>query len=159
SLWSALQHVDIVHIFSASYWSFLIAPVPAWIMGRLHEKKVLLHYHSGEAADHLRRFRSAAYVLKRVDRVVVPSKYLAEVFAGCGIETEVVPNVADLSRFHFRQRRPLQPHLICTRGFHPYYCVDDVVRAFAEVKQAFPAARLQLAGSGPEEKKFRALAA
>ena len=47
---------DVIHIFSAAYLSFLIAPAPAILAGKLFRKKVLLNYHSGEAGDHLRRW-------------------------------------------------------------------------------------------------------
>ena len=57
----------------------------------------------------------------------------------------------------FRHRQSLRPHLVCTRGFHPYYRVDIVVRAFAEVKRAFPEARLDLLGDGPLESQIRQL--
>src|SRR5439155_1555797 len=49
------------------------------------------------------------------------------------------------------------PHLVCTRGFHPYYCLDVVVRAFAEVQRAFPDAYLYLVGKGPLEAQIRSL--
>ncbi|HEX6505120.1 MAG TPA: glycosyltransferase [Terriglobales bacterium] len=156
-LWRGLKHADVAHIFSASYWSFLIAPVPAWIMARLLGKKALLHYHSGEARDHLQRFRSARAVLSRVDRLVVPSQYLVDVFREFGLKADSVPNVADLSQFSFRLRNPLRPHLVCTRGFHPYYGVDIVVQAFARLKQVFPEARLDLVGEGPSEQQVRAV--
>jgi glycosyltransferase involved in cell wall biosynthesis len=149
TLWRGLRDADIAHIFSASYWSFLFAPVPAWLMARLRKKKVILHYHSGEARDHLRRFRTASSIIARMDMLVAPSGYLVEVFAESGLKAEVVPNIADLSQFSFRVRDPLRPHLVCTRGFHPYYRVDLVVRAFAEVQKLFPDARLDLAGGGP----------
>src|SRR5438874_10685650 len=48
-----LATVDVVHAFSASYASFLLAPAPAMLAGRLLGKRVVLHYHSGEADDHL----------------------------------------------------------------------------------------------------------
>ncbi|HYK22079.1 MAG TPA: hypothetical protein VEV42_15175, partial [Pyrinomonadaceae bacterium] len=48
---------DVIHIFSAAYLSFLIAPTPAILIGKLFGKKILLNYHSGEAEDHLRRWR------------------------------------------------------------------------------------------------------
>ena len=157
ALWSGLKDADVAHIFSASYWSFLIAPVPAWIVARLLGKKTLLHYHSGEARDHFQRFRSAVPMLRRMDLIVVPSGYLVEVFREFGLNAEVIPNVLDLSQFSFRQRRPLRPHLICTRGFHPYYRVDLVVRAYAEICQYYPEARLDLAGGGPSEGEIRQL--
>ncbi len=155
ALWRSLKDSDVVHIFSASYWSFMLAPVPAWLVARLRKKKVLLHYHSGEARDHLRRFRTARPALSRMDALVVPSGYLVDVFAEFGLKAEAIPNIVELSQFSFRKRTPLRPHLVCTRGFHPYYRVDLVVDAFAEVLKEFPDARLDLAGSGPLEAKIR----
>jgi glycosyltransferase involved in cell wall biosynthesis len=157
ALWRGLENADVAHIFSASYWSFLVAPVPAWLVARLRKKKVLLHYHSGEARDHLQRFRTARPMLARMDLLVVPSGYLVDVFREFGLKAEVVPNILDLSQFSFRTRRPLRPHLVCTRGFHPYYRVDLVVQAFAKIQKAFPDARLDLAGGGPVEAEIRAL--
>lgn len=156
-LWRGLSAVDIAHIFSASYWSFLVAPVPAWLVARLRRKKVLIHYHSGEARDHLRRFRTAGLILNKTDKLVVPSQYLADVFSEFGLRAEPVPNIVDFSQFSFRGREPLRPHLVCTRGFHPYYRVDLVVKAFADVQKVFPDARLDLAGGGPLEAEIRSL--
>ena len=156
-LWRGLADADIVHIFSASYWSFLLAPAPAWFLGRLRAKKTLIHYHSGEARDHLKRFRSGKFVLSRVDDIVVPSGYLVDVFHEFGMDSTVVPNIVDLSQFHYRERRPLRPHLVCTRGFSPYYSVDVVVKAFAGVQRQFPDATLDLVGNGPLEQDIRQL--
>jgi L-malate glycosyltransferase len=157
ALWKGFKNADLAHVFSASYWSFLVAPAPAWLIAKLRGKKVLIHYHSGEARDHLRRSRSARYVLKRADRLVVPSGYLVEVFREVGLKADVVPNIIDLSQFSFRLRNPVRPHLVCTRGFHPYYSVNTVVRAFARVRRVFPEARLDLVGSGPQEREIRRL--
>jgi len=157
ALWKGLQNSDVAHIFSASYWSFLIAPAPAWLISRLSGKKALIHYHSGEARDHLRRSRVARSVLKSVDELVVPSEYLVGVFREFGLSAQAVPNVVDLSQFRYRARSYLQPHLLCTRGFHPYYRVDLVVRAFAEIQRKFPHARLDLVGRGPEARAIRKL--
>jgi glycosyltransferase involved in cell wall biosynthesis len=154
-LWRGLREADVAHIFSASYWSFLIAPVPAWLVARMRGKKTLIHYHSGEARDHLQRFRTARFFLHKADRLVVPSGYLVDVFRGFGLKAQAVPNIVDQSQFSFRDRRPLRPHLVCTRGFHPYYCIDVVLRAFALVQQAFPEARLDLVGGGPLEQQIR----
>jgi glycosyltransferase involved in cell wall biosynthesis len=157
ALWRGLKNVDIAHIFSASYWSFLVAPTPAWAVARLRGTKTLIHYHSGEARDHLRRFRSARPVLQRADCLVVPSGYLVDVFREFGLHAEAVANLVDLSQFPFRVRDPLRPRLLCTRGFHTYYSIDVVVRAFAEVQQAFPEAQLDLVGGGPTEGEIRGL--
>jgi glycosyltransferase involved in cell wall biosynthesis len=156
-LWRSLKQADIVHIFSASYSSFLVAPLPAWLLARLQGKKTLINYRSGECRDHLQRSTIARAVLARTDRLIVPSGYLVDVLQEFGLQAHVVPNIVDLSQFHYRLRRPLRPHLVCTRGFHPYYGVDIVVRAFAEVQRSYPDAQLDLVGGGGLEGQIRDL--
>jgi L-malate glycosyltransferase len=156
-LWRGLGRVDIAHIFSASYWSFLLAPTPAWLVAKLRGKKSIINYRSGEARDHLRRSRIAVRILQLVDLLVVPSGYLVDVFREFGLNAKIVPNIVDMSQFSFRDRKHLRPHLVCTRGFHRYYSVDVVVRAFVEVQRSFPEARLDLVGSGPLEGQIQAL--
>lgn len=156
-VWKGLEDADIAHAFSASYWSFLIAPAPACLVARWRGKKTIIHYHSGEARDHLRRFASARSVLAKVDAVVVPSDYLVDVFREFDLKAEAIANVIDLEQFVFRERTPLRPHLVCTRGFHTYYCIDVVVRAFAAVRQAYPDAQLDLVGKGELEGEIRQL--
>src|SRR5271156_3288753 len=164
-LWRGLRDVDIAHIFSASYWSFLLAPAPAWLFARLRGKRTLINYRSGEAREHMQRFRSASFVLSRADEIVTPSGYLVDVFREFGLKAVVVPNVVDLSQFHYRERNSvsvegasnLGPHLVCTRGFSAYYSVDVVVRAFAEVKKSYSSAKLDLVGGGPLESDVRKL--
>src|SRR5258706_1369117 len=158
-LWRGLKDVDVAHIFSASYWSFLLAPAPAWFFAKLRGTKTLINYRSGEARDHLQRFRSGTFVLSRADKIVAPSGYLVDVFREFGLNAIVVPNLVDLSQFRYRERNPLRPRLVCTRGFSHYYCVDAVVRAFAEVKKPYPEAKLTLVCGGPLEADVRKLVA
>jgi L-malate glycosyltransferase len=157
ALWRGLKDVDVVHIFSASYSSFLLAPLPAWVIARMRGKKTIVNYRSGEARDHLQLSWIARRVLKDINRLIVPSQYLVDVFREFGLEAHAVPNIVDLSQFRYRMRRPLRPHLICTRGFHPYYGIDVVVRAFAEVQKVYPDATLDLVGGGALEQSIREL--
>jgi glycosyltransferase involved in cell wall biosynthesis len=155
-----LRRADVVHVFSASYASFLLAPLPAVLIAKLLNRPVILNYHSGQAHDHLRRSAVARFALKRcVDRVVVPSTFLREVLAGFGIAAEVVPNTIDLSRFEFRSRDPLRARLLSTRNFEPLYNVACTLRAFARIQARYPEASLTLVGSGSLERTLRALAA
>jgi L-malate glycosyltransferase len=154
-LWRGLKDVDIAHIFSASYWSFLLAPAPAWFFARQRGKKSIINYRSGEARDHLQRFRSGKFVLARVDQIIAPSGYLVDVFREFGLRAVVVPNLVDLFQFRYRERNPLRPHLLCTRGFSEYYSVDVVVKAFAEIKKEYLEAQLDLVGGGPLEADVR----
>lgn len=158
SLWPALAAADVVHVFSASYTSFLLAPLPAIATARLLGRPVLLNYRSGEAPDHLARSPLARQVLRRVDRNVVPSRFLVEVFGRFGIPASIIPNVVDLDRFRYRARTPLQPRLLSTRNFESLYNVACTLRAFRLVQDRYPEASLTLVGGGGEEPALRALA-
>jgi glycosyltransferase involved in cell wall biosynthesis len=157
-LW-ALRGADVVHVFSASYWSFLLAPGPAMLAARALGCWVLLHYHSGEAEDHLGRWGALVHPwLRLADELVVPSPYLRRVFEAHGYRPRVIPNIVDTARFAYRERRPLRPRLLCARNLDPYYRVDTVLRAFALVRKRHPGATLTVAGHGREEGALRALA-
>jgi glycosyltransferase involved in cell wall biosynthesis len=154
-LWRSLREVDIAHVFSASYWAFLLAPLPALVVARLQGKKTLINYHSGEARDHFSSWRTALPILRCANARVVPSVYLANVFKEFGLHADVVPNFVDLNQFRYRRRDPLRPRMLCSRGFGAYYSVDLVVRAFAAVRTEFPDARLCLLGQGEQESRIR----
>jgi L-malate glycosyltransferase len=154
-----LRRADIVHVFSASYFSFLLAPLPAVGVARLLRKPVIINYRSGEAPDHLRRSSLARGALARTDANVVPSRFLRDVFAGFGLPAEVIPNVVDVTRFPFALRRPLRPRLVSTRNFEPLYDIGCTVRAFQTVQAQYADASLTLVGAGSEDSWLRALVA
>jgi glycosyltransferase involved in cell wall biosynthesis len=157
ALWSAVRRSHIVHIFSASHSSFLLATLPAWLVARLLRKRTLIHYHSGDGHEHVRRSRVARVVLRQSDAVVVPSRYLGDAFADFAVPTEIIANAVDVAELRYRPRPVIRPRLLCTRNFEPRYAVDLVVRAFADIKKDFPSAHLLLAGKGPTEAGIRAL--
>jgi glycosyltransferase involved in cell wall biosynthesis len=153
-----LARADVVHVFSASYWSFLLAPLPAIVVARAFGRPVVLHYHSGEAPDHLARSTVARAVLSHTSRNVVPSSFLASVFSAFGLRADIVPNLVDLGTFRFRERNPLRPRILSTRNFESIYNVACTLRAFQLVQQRWPAASLTLVGGGSEAPKLKALA-
>jgi len=157
-----LRHVrryDVVHIFSASYLSFLIAPTPAILVSRLFRKKIVLNYHSGEAEDHLQRWRrSTIPILKLVNAVAVPSDYLVRVFAKFGIEACAIFNIIDLDRFDYRERNDLRPVFLSNRNLEVHYGVDCVLRAFALIQRDMPDAVLTVVGDGSQRQALEELA-
>jgi L-malate glycosyltransferase len=149
SLLARVRKCDVVHIFSASYLSFVLAPTPALLIARLYGKRSVLNYHSGEAEDHLSRWRRTAVpTLRMADEIVVPSEYLVRVFAGFGLRARAVYNFVPTARFRFRERRPLRPLFFSNRNFEPLYNVACTLRAFALIQKRFPEAGLTLAGNG-----------
>ncbi|HJT21265.1 MAG TPA: glycosyltransferase family 4 protein [Nitrospira sp.] len=154
-----LRRADVVHIYSASYWSFLLAPVPAIVAARRLRKPIVLNYHSGEAADHLAHWGSLVHPwLKMVDEIVVPSEFLREVFARHGYQATVIPNIIETGRFPYRARVPLAPACLSVRNFEPHYGVEQTLIAFALLQTVFPEASLTAAGQGPQEDELKHLA-
>jgi len=154
-----LARADVVHVFSSSYSSFLLAPLPAMLIARALGKPVILNYRSGEAPDHLSRSAIARRTIARVDRNIVPSQFLVDVFKTFAIGASINPNIVDLDRFCFRDRVPLRPRLVSTRNFDALYNVACTIRAFRLVQDRWPDASLTLVGGGAEEPQLRALVA
>jgi len=154
-----LARHDVVHVFSASYWSFLLAPAPAMLTGRLLAKRVILHYHSGEAADHLANWGWAVHPwLRLAHEIVVPSAYLGKVFASHGYEVRVIPNLFDPSQFSYRERATLRPSLLSTRNLEPHYAVATSIEAFVIVQREYPEATFTIVGAGSEMGRLREMA-
>jgi L-malate glycosyltransferase len=150
---------DVVHTFSASYFSFLLAPTPAILIARLFGKKVILNYRSGEAEDHVRTWpRTSVPIMKLADEVIVPSQYLVDVFRKFGLRASAVANIIDEERFRFHERRPLLPIFFSNRNLYPLYNVACILRAFSKIQQRFPEAKLIIAGGGSQRPMLELLA-
>ena len=159
SLLTKIPQYDVIHVFSASYLSFFLAPTPAILVAKLFKRKIVLNYHSGEAEDHLRRWRRTALpTIRLVDQVAVPSEYLVNVMAVFGLRASAIYNLIETDHFPFRARKPLRPLFLSNRNFESHYGVDRVLRAFALIQQRFPEAKLIVAGDGPERRALETLA-
>ncbi|HEX8745679.1 MAG TPA: glycosyltransferase family 4 protein [Pyrinomonadaceae bacterium] len=159
SLLRRVRRYDVVHIFSASYFSFVLAPTPALLVSRLYGKRTVLNYRSGEAEDHLTRWRRTALPTMRLaDAIVAPSGYLVDVFKHFNLRARSIFNIVETERFRFRRRVPLKPVFFSNRNFEPLYNVACTLRAFALVQKRFADARLVLAGDGSQRAELEALA-
>jgi glycosyltransferase involved in cell wall biosynthesis len=143
-----IRKYDIIHIFSASYYSYTLSVMPALLIAKLFGKRSILNYRSGEAEDHLENWRTAIPTIKWANEIVVPSGYLVDVFARYGLHARAIYNIVELERFSFRERRPLRPVFLTSRLLEPLYNVPCVLRAFAIIQQRFPQARLTVAADG-----------
>ena len=159
SLLFQVRKYDVIHVFSASYFSFVLAPTPAILIGKIYGRKVLLNYHSGEAEDHLQRWRRTAIpTIRLADVVVVPSEYLVRVFGQFGLAAVAIYNVIDTGRFRFRDRVPPRPVFLSNRNLETHYGVDRVLRAFSIIQEQFPDATLNVVGEGSQRRPLEALA-
>jgi glycosyltransferase involved in cell wall biosynthesis len=157
-LLARVPRTDVLHVFSASYFSFLLAPTPAILAAKLFGKKVVLNYHSGEAEDHLANWRTAVPILRLADAIVTPSNYLVDVFARFNLAARAVSYTVETDRFRFRERAPLRPVFLSNRNHEPLYNVGCVLRAFAGIQQRLPEASLVVVGDGSQRAELERLA-
>lgn len=146
-----LPRYDVVHAFSASYFSYLLAPLPALVVGKLYGKRTVLNYRSGEADDHLANWRTAVPTIRRfADVVAVPSGYLVDVFGRHGLDAESIFNFVEIERLPHRDRPQPRPVFLSNRNLEPLYNVACTLEAFALVQREVPDARLIVAGDGSQ---------
>ena len=154
-----LWRYDVVHAYSASYYSYLLSVLPIILIAKLYRKKILLNYHSGEAEDHLANWKLTAIPFIRwADMIVVPSGYLVDVFARFGLTARPIHNVVELDVFRYRERHPIRPVFFTSRLHEPLYNVPCVLRAFSLIQQRYPDASLTVAGDGWMRPQLEALA-
>ena len=154
----SVRRCDVLHIFSAAYFSFLLAAAPAILLGRLFGKSVIVNYHSGAAADHLRHWPSAVRLLRLAHSIIVPSAYLVRVFRQFGLEARSIFNSVSLSAFQYRRRAGALPSFLANRNFEAHYNVACVLHAFSVIQREVPEARLTVAGDGSEREALKNLA-
>lgn len=157
-LLARVRQYDVIHAFSAGYWSFVLAPYPAILAARLFGRKSVLNYRNGTLADHLQRFPRAVGQMAQADRIVTPSGFLVDVYGRHGLPATAIFNVIDSSAFPFRVRDPVRPRFFHNRGFEPLYNVECTLRAFARIQREYPEASLRLAHDGPLRGAMEALA-
>ena len=148
-LFSRMLRTDVVHVFTAAYYSYLMWTVPAILFGKLLGAKVIVNYHDGQAEDHLKRWPIAAPTLRLAAAVVTPSGFLVDVLQKFGVKAQSIFNIIDIDRFQYRRRSPLRPIFMTNRGLEPLYNVGCVIRAFGIVQQYYPGASLTIAHDGP----------
>lgn len=162
-LWRTAGRVQLFHVMANSGWSWHLFAAPAIWIARLRGCPVLVNYRGGEADVFLQRSRGwVAPSLARSAALLVPSGYLAAVFERHRFGSTVIPNVINLERFSAAERQPCAdaaPSILVARHLEPIYDNQTALRAFALVLAQYPAARLVVAGSGPQHAMLTALAA
>ena len=162
ALWRGCGRADLVHVMANSGWSWRLFAAPAVWIAWLRGTPVVVNYRGGEADAFLTRAgKWVRPTMRRAAALVLPSSFLLEVFARHGMPGRIVPNIIDLDRF-----RPAAapgeaaeaPHLVVARNLEPIYGNDVALQAFSRILEDFPAARLTVAGSGPEAASLAELA-
>jgi L-malate glycosyltransferase len=88
-------------------------------------------------------------VMRRADRIVAPSAYLAHVFNEILKPVRpirIIPNVLAIEQYTFKHRASAQPRLLWMRTFHEVYHPEMAVEVLADLRQTHPQAILTMAG-------------
>jgi len=157
-LWQALAHADVVHVMANSGWSWHLCAAPAIWLSALRRVPVVVNYRGGGAESFLERQHGVVRpTLARAAALVVPSGFLAAVFAKHGFSARIVQNIVDLRAFTPADSPPSSPHVVVTRNLEAIYDNATALRAFATLRRRHPQARMTIAGEGPERRSLEAL--
>lgn len=160
-LWRAAGEVDLFHVMANSGWAWHLCAAPAVWIAKIRGIASVVNYHGGDAESFLER--SGVLVVRTLrcaNALAVPSGFLQRIFSRWAVTSRIVPNIIDVERF-----RPAAAahaadylHLVVARGLEPIYDIATALRAFALIRESAPAAKLTVAGSGPEHGALTRLA-
>ncbi len=159
-LWQTAGRVDVFHIMANSGWSWHLFTVPAVWIAKIRSTPTVINYRGGEAKSFFEQsFRWVKPTLKAAASVIVPSRFLQQVFNQHQVDTDIVANIIDIERFAPSTASPANdaPHLLVARNLELIYDNATAIRAFKQVLQEFPDATLTVAGTGPEQSSLQAL--
>jgi glycosyltransferase involved in cell wall biosynthesis len=139
---------DVIHVFSASNYSYMLWTIPALACAKLFGKKIVVNYRDGRAEEHLRNWPSALPTMRLMDAIVTPSNFLKGVFETFGLPAQSISNLLDTSQFHFRERRRPRPVFLHNRILEPLYNVECTLRAFKMIQERYPEAELTVTHDG-----------
>jgi glycosyltransferase involved in cell wall biosynthesis len=146
--------VNVMHVMANSGWTWFLCAAPAINAATRRGVPVVVHYHGGLAREFLARSASRVVpTLRRASAVVVPSRFLQEVFAAHGVVSRIVSNGVDLETFRPPpERAPSSQglHVVITRNLEEVYGIDTAIRAAALVRKEFPGLVFSIAGAGAQ---------
>jgi glycosyltransferase involved in cell wall biosynthesis len=149
-----------------------------FLLGRRRRRGPLVVMLKGIIADELRNERGWVRMLlsvqarwertntERADRVVVPSRYSADVardaYGVPDAKLAVVPEPLDLDDWRRRfaeaaATRAPRPTVLSVARMYPRKRLDDLLRATVILRERIPDVQVRIVGEGPESIRLRAL--
>ena len=162
-LLAALRQADLVHVMANSGWSWYLYAVPAIRVAHWYRRPVVVNYRGGEAADFFAAsWRRIEPTMRHATSIIVPSGFLAGLFARYGMDARVVPNVLDATLFRpsgSADAKSSALRILIARNLEAIYGIDLALRALSRIKQQVPTVEMVVTGSGPERATLEQMAA
>ena len=154
-LWGFAKRADLIHIMANSGWSWHLFASPAVWIAKLRGTPTVVNYRGGKAEQFLEQsLPTVKPTLYACSTIVVPSKFLQTVFNKFDIETSIIANIIDTSRFKKDtndHNYGVNPHILVARNLEQIYDNATAINAFNEILKHYPEASLTIAGTGPEK--------
>lgn len=159
NLKNSFKDADLIYLFSGFKRFFFWVTFPALVIAKVYRKKVIISARGGAAEDFFKKWRFLVKpMLNLADKITVPSEFLQIVFLNIlNYPTEIIPNIADLNLFTYKERNSFLPRVIVSRGLEKIYNIPCVIKAFELVKQRYESAELGIAGDGSEKNNLQKL--
>jgi phenylacetate-CoA ligase len=165
-LWRTTRDADLIHVHLASSWGFYLPMLTIALVKRSRHLPVVASYHGGMAEQFVvAQRRRVQALLKSVDVFLTSARAIAKVFDALGLHPILMPNVVDLEQFRPRSGGPRDladqpaPLLLWIKRFDDVSNPALMVRAYAQVRQQIPGARLLMIGDGHRLAEIQTLAA
>lgn len=136
--------VIVVEVYSGV--GFVLADVVS-LLGKYFSVPTVFVLHGGGLPEFMNKFpKWSLRVLKRADRIVTPSAFLANAVKQYDLSPRIIPNIIDLDDYRYRIRDKIGPKLMWMRSFHPTYNPLMALEVLKIVLRKRPDATLVMAG-------------
>jgi glycosyltransferase involved in cell wall biosynthesis len=126
--------------------SFVVEDIASWL-GQQFGQRIIMVLRGGAMPEFMARHPQwTRRVLSRADALVAPSVFLARAVIPYGFQAWIISNMIDLSKYPYRHRQAIDPHLFWMRSFHPIYNPLMAIRVLARLRPTMPTASLVMAG-------------
>jgi glycosyltransferase involved in cell wall biosynthesis len=134
--------IVVIHVYSG--YAFWWAAVSAFLAKALR-KRLVLWLHGGNLPSYSRRHPwLVASVLRRADRVLAPSGYLASAFPEHTVD--IIPYELAIRHYPYRQRKVVRPKLLWLRSFNHIYNPAMAAQVIHELAEDYPDVKLIMCG-------------
>ena len=148
---------DVLHVHGCSFRGFLPV-VYGVIVGKVLKKRIIITYHGGDAKVFFHKHAKwAPYWLMKADERVVLSGFLKAVFEEFQMPARVIPNVVELTKDVYVEKKELKPKFISVRHLRELYNIPCILRAYKLVQNQIPEASLTILGEGDKRVELESL--
>ena len=134
----------LIDVFSTSYF-YLVYVIS--ILCRLYKLKYITILHGGDLPTRINKFKHLSnQVFSNSYANIAPSFYLKNAFEEHGYATIFIPNVLNIYRYPYLERKHPNPKILWVRAFRELYNPRMAIEVLHNVKKKYPNTTLCMVG-------------